>query len=288
MGSLIGQGLVGIALPTVLALILNGLVLKAPTLTESRKWPLIGLIVAGCFVFSYSVIVGSIAFPPREAAHWLPFITIGAVVFGSMLQFTGGVARSIVRLIAALATAWTVLQSQLFGRWPLLISVEWLVAVTLILFATSRLIERGGAARSTPTEILLGMALAAGFGAIALFLGGSAILGQICGAFGLVLAGLAVLTFFLAPAHLGPIIPLIYVLALGSLLLNGSLFSDLPWPTSGLLWIAPFGVLIGPPATPLGKNRNVRLLVRGLIVLFVIGLALVALFLIVQPNSNEY
>ena len=288
MGSLIGQGLVGIALPTVLALILNGLVLKAPTLTESRKWPLIGLIVAGCFVFSYSVIVGGIAFPPREATHWLPFITIGAVVFGSMLQFTSGVARSIVRLIAALVTAWTVLQSQIFGRWPLLISVEWLVAVTLILFATSRLIERGGAARSTPTEILLGMALAAGFGAIALFLGGSAILGQICGAFGLVLAGLAVLTFFLAPAHLGPIIPLIYVLALGSLLLNGSLFSDLPWPTSGLLWIAPFGVLIGPAATPLGKNRNVRLLVRGLIVLFVIGLALVALFLIVQPNSNEY
>jgi hypothetical protein len=288
MGPLIGQGIFGIALPTVLALILNGLVLKTPTLPESRKWPLIGLIVAGCFVFSYSVIVGSITFPPREATHWLPFIAVGAVVFGSMLQFTSGVARSIVRLIAALVTAWTVLQSQIFGRWPLLMSVEWLVAVTLILFATSRLIERGGAARGTPTEILLGMALAAGFGGIALFLGGSALLGQICGAFGLVLAGLTVLTFFLPPAHLGPIIPLIYVLALGSLLLNGSLFSDLPWPASGLLWIAPFGVLIGPPTTPLGKNRNVRLLVRGLIVLVVIGLALVALFLIVQPNSNEY
>jgi len=288
MGSLIGQGIVGIALPALLALVLNGLVLRSSALTESRKWPFIGLIVAGCFVFSYSVIVGGIAFPPREATHWLPFIAVGAAVFGSMLQFTSGVARSIVRLIAALVTAWSVLQLQIFGRWPLLISVEWLVAVTLILFATSRLIEREGAARSTPTEILLGMALAAGSGGIALFLGGSAVLGQICGAFGLVLAGLTVLTFFLPPAHLGPIIPLIYVLALGSLLLNGSLFSDLPWPTSGLLWIAPFGVLIGPPAMPLGKNRNVRLLVRGLIVLVVIGLAFVALFLIVQPNSNEY
>ena len=288
MGLLINQGIFGIALPALLALVLNGLVLKSPVFTESRKWPLIGLIVAGCFVFSYSVIAGGITFPPREATHWLPFIAVGAVVFGSMLQFTSGIARSIVRLIAALVTAWTVLQSQIFGRWPLLISVEWLVAVALILFATSRLIERGGAARSTPTEILLGMALAAGFGGIALFLGGSVVLAQICGAFGLVLAGLTVLTFFLPPAHLGPIIPLIYVLALGSLLLNGSLFSDLPWPTSGLLWIAPFGVLIGPPATPLGKNRNVRLSVRSLIVLFVIGLALVALFLIVQPNSNEY
>jgi hypothetical protein len=288
MGLLISQGIFGIALPALLALVLNGLVLKSSVFTESRKWPLIGLIVAGCFVFSYSVIVGGITFPPREATHWLPFIAVGAVVFGSMLQFTGGITRSIVRLIAALVTAWTVLQSQIFGRWPLLISVEWLVAVALILFATSRLIERGGAARSTPTEILLGMALAAGFGGIALFLGGSVVLAQICGAFGLVLAGLTVLTFFLPQAHLGPIIPLIYVLASGSLLLNGSLFSDLPWPTSGLLWIAPFGVLIGPPATPLGKNRKVRLPVRSLIVLFVIGLALVALFLIVQPNSNEY
>ena len=81
MGSLIGQGIVGIALPALLALVLNGLVLRTSALTESRKWPFIGLIVAGCFVFSYSVIVGGIAFPPREATHWLPFIAVGAAVF---------------------------------------------------------------------------------------------------------------------------------------------------------------------------------------------------------------
>ncbi len=165
MGSLIGQGIVGIVLPALLALILNGLVLRA-ALAESRKWPFIGLIIAGCFAFSYSVLLGGIAFPPREATHWLPFIAVGAVVFGTILQFTSGVGRSAGRLIAALATAWTVLQLQIFGRWPLPISLEWLVAVTLILFATSRLIERAGVLRNTPTEILLGMALAAGFGGV--------------------------------------------------------------------------------------------------------------------------
>jgi len=286
MGSLIGQGIVGIVLPGLLALILCGLVLRAATLSESRKWPFIGLIVAGCFAFSYSVSFGGFAFPPREATHWLPFVAVGAVVFGTMLQFTSGLSRSIVRLIAALTTA--VLQLQIFGRWPLLISVEWLVAVTLILFATSRLIEREGGLRSTPTEILLGMALTAGFGGVALFLGGSAVLGQICGTFGLLLAGLTVLTLFLPPAQLGPVIPLIYVLVFGSLLLNGSLFSDLPWPTAGLLWLAPFGTLIGPPAGSPGSNRNLRLLLRGLIALAVVGLAFVALFLISPPHSNEY
>jgi len=286
MGSLIGQGIVGIVLPALLALILNGLVLRA-ALAESRKWPFIGLIIAGCFAFSYSVLLGGIAFPPREATHWLPFIALGAVVFGTILQFTSGFGRSIVRLIAVLATAWTVLQLQIFGRWPLLISVEWLVAITLILFATSRLIERAGGLRSTPTEILLGMALAAGFGGIALFLGGSAVLGQICNTFGLFLAGLTVLAFFLPPAQLGPVIPLIYVMVFGSLLLNGALFSDLPWATAGVLWLAPFGVLIGPPASS-GGNRNLRLLLRGLIVLVLVGLAFVALFLISPPHGSEY
>ena len=286
MGSLIGQGIVGIVLPALLALILNALVLRA-ALAESRKWPFIGLIVAVSFAFSYSVLFGGIVFPPREATHWLPFIAVGAVVFGTILQFTSGIGRSLVRLIAALATAWTVLQLQIFGRWPLPISVEWLVAVTLILFATSRLIERAGALRNTPTEILLGMALAAGFGGVALFFGGSAVLGQICNTFGLLLAGLTILTFFLPTAQLGPVIPLIYVLVFGSLLLNGSLFSDLPWATTGLLWLAPFGVLIGPPASS-GGNRNLRLLLRGLIVLVLVGLAFVALFLISPPHGNEY
>jgi|GEM_PF-1977180 len=288
MGSLIGQGIVGIVLPALLALILNGLVLRAAALAESRKWPFIGLIIAGCFAFSYSVLFGGIAFPPREATHWLPFIALGAVVFGTILQFTSGFGQSIVRLIAALATAWTVLQLQIFGRWPLLISVEWLVAITLILFATSRLIERAGGLRSTPTEILLGMALAAGFGGIALFLGGSAVLGQICNTFGLFLAGLTVLAFFLPPAQLGPVIPLIYVMVFGSLLLNGALFSDLPWATAGVLWLAPFGVLIGPPASSAGGNRHLRLLLRGLIVLAIVGLAFVALFLISPLHGSEY
>ena len=288
MGSLVGQGIVGIVLPAFLAFVLNGLVLKSSSLGQSWKWPLIGLILAGCFLFSYGVAFGGIAFPPREATHWLPFVAIGAVVFGTILQFTEGLGRSAVRLIATLGTAWSVLQLQIFGRWPFLISIGWLVAITLILFATSRLIEREGASRGAPAEIVLGMALAIGFGGIALFLGGSVVLGQIGGALGLCSAGLAVLIFFLRPAHLGPVIPLFYVLVFGSLLLNGSLFSDLPWPTSGLLWLAPFGALIGARAGAPGGHQTARLLVRGLFVLIIIALAFVALFLIAPPHANEY
>src|ERR1700751_4851337 len=96
MGSLIGQGVVGIALPALLAFILNGGVLRSSALAESRRWPLIGLVVAGCFLFSYSVTLGGIAIPPREATHWLPFVAVGAAVFGAILQFTVGFSRSVV------------------------------------------------------------------------------------------------------------------------------------------------------------------------------------------------
>src|SRR5258708_24356222 len=110
MGSLIGQGIVGIALPALLALVLNGLVLRSSALTESRKWPLIGLIVAGGFAFSYSAISAGIAFPPREDTHLLPFIAVRAVVFATMPQFTSWVARSICRPITSLFSARAVLR----------------------------------------------------------------------------------------------------------------------------------------------------------------------------------
>jgi len=76
------------------------------------------------------------------------------------------------------------------------------------------------------------------------------------------------------------------VFVFGSLLLNGSLFSELPWLTAGLLWIAPFGVFAGTPAISIDKGRSVRLLVRGLIVLVIIALAFVALFVIAPPGAE--
>jgi hypothetical protein len=288
MGSLVGQGIVGIVIPAFVALILNGLVLKTSLFGEIWKWPLVGLIIAGCFLFSYGVAFGGIALPPREATHWLPFIAIGAAICGAISQVTTGFGRSFVRLIAALATAWAVLQLQIFGRWPFLISIGWLVAITLIFFATSRLIEREGASRSTPTQILLGMALAVGFGGIALFFGGSVVLGQICGALGLFLVGLTLLTFLQPSVRLGPVIPLLYVLVFGCLLLNGSLFSDLPWATSGLLWLAPFCALIGTRPSAPGGKPIVQLLFRGMFVLVIVGLAFVTLFLIAPPHPDEY
>ncbi|HZC36000.1 MAG TPA: hypothetical protein VE242_10320, partial [Chthoniobacterales bacterium] len=209
MGSMIAQALIGVVLPALLALVLNGLVLRARTFSENRKWALIGLVVACCFAVSYGTAFGGIAFPPRDATQWLPYTAIGSLLFGIILMLTSGAVRSIARLVAALGTAWTILQLQ-FGRWPLFVSLEWLVAITLFFFATPRLIERFGDSRST--EVLLGMTLAAVFGGVALFLGGSALVGQICGAFGLVLAGSALLTLFKSPSHLGPTMPLVFVL----------------------------------------------------------------------------
>jgi hypothetical protein len=142
MGSLIAQGFVGAVLPALLALVLNGFVLRARALSENRKWALIGLIVVCGFVFSYSAAFGGIAFPPREATHWLPYTAIGSLLFGTVLMLTASAVRAIVRLVAAFGAAWTILQLQIFARWPFFFSLEWLVAITLFFFATSRLIER--------------------------------------------------------------------------------------------------------------------------------------------------
>jgi hypothetical protein len=286
MGSLIAQGIVGVLLPAVLALILNGLVLRISGLGEVRKWAVIGLIIVCCFIFSFCVVFGGVVFPPREATHWLPFIAIGALVFGLLLSVSAGVAKILLRLIPVCATAWVLLQSQVLGDWPFLLSVGALVAVAGLLFLTSELIERWEKSRHMPVEALLGMALSAGFGGVALFFGGSAVLGTIGGAFGLVLAGLAVATFLSPPPQLGPVIPLIFTLVFGGLLLNGSLFSDLPWVTTALFWVAPLIVFVGPSAPP-KQGKTIRpLMLRGIAVLAVIALAFFALFLITPVGAE--
>jgi hypothetical protein len=286
MGSLIAQGMAGVVLPALLALILSGLVLRIAPLGEDRKWAVIGLVIVGCFVFSYSVAFGGFPFPPREATHWLPCIAIGAFFFGLLLLFARGVTKILVRSIVAIGTAWVFLHSQILGNWSLPLSIGWLVLVAGVLFLTSALIERWATARNVPVEALLGMAVTAGFGGIALFLSGSALLGQISGAFGLVLGALVVAAFLSPPDHLGPVVPLIFTLVFGSLLLNGYLYSDLPWPTTALLWAAPLAIFIGPVAGPAGVNRVRRLILRGLAVLFVIAVAFAALFLIAPPGAT--
>jgi hypothetical protein len=285
MGSLIAQGMAGVVLPALLALILSVLVLRIARLGEDRKWAVIGLVIVACFVFSFGVAFGGFPFPPREATHWLPLTAIGAFLFGLLLLLTRGVTKALARLIVAVATGWVLLQSQILGNWSLPLSTGWLVLIAGILFLTSALIERWATIRNTPVEALLGMALTAGFGGIALFVGGSALLGQIGGAFGLVLGAVTVAAFLNPLTTLGPVVPMIFTLIFAGLLLDGSLYSDLPWPTTGLLWVAPFAALVGLPVPPVARSKIKRLIVRGFAVLFVIAVAFAALFLIAPPSA---
>jgi len=117
-------------------------------------------------------------------------------------------------------------------------------------------------------------------------LGGSAVLGQISGAMGAILGVIAVLAFFFN-ATVGTILPLIYLFIFGCLLLSGCLFAQLPWLTAILLWVAPWGLVIGQRLDQAKISLRAKaLLVRMLSVVALIAIAIGSAFLLTPPSSE--
>ncbi len=162
----------------------------------------------------------------------------------------------------------------------------WILAITVVLFVSAILLQQMIEERCSGAELSLGLALSAGAGGIAIFLGGSAVLGQISGALGLILGVVAILAFFFN-ATVGPIVPLIYVMIFGSLLLNGCLFAQLPWLTAILLWITPWALLFGQRSDQPRLGRRAGALCLRLIgVVIMVAVALGSVFLLAPPSSD--
>ena len=86
---------------------------------------------------------------------------------------------------------------------------------------------------------------------------------------------------------MGTILPLIYVLVFGCLLLNGCLFAQLPWLTAILLWVAPWALLFGQRSDQPKLGRRAGALCLRLIgVVIMVAVALGSVFLLAPPSSD--
>ncbi|HYZ74598.1 MAG TPA: hypothetical protein VE641_16085 [Chthoniobacterales bacterium] len=275
------QSLQGVGLPSLAALIASavwfGVFRKHPHVRAIG----IGLIFAGGIIWAYLLAVGGLAFPPRESGHWIPYLAGASAIVGC-LQGTR-LVRQVSNLVLSLGTALIFFWSQISGN-PL--ALVWVVTVTVVLFVSTILVQQVIEDRCSGAELSLGLALSAGAGGIAIFLGGSAVLGQVSGSMGAILGMIAVLAFFFN-ATVGRVLPLVYLLVFGSLLLSGCLFAQLPWLTAVLLWIAPWGLVIGQRLDqPKISSRAKALLIRMLSVIALAAIAVGSAFLLTPPSSE--
>ena len=280
MNQMVSQSLTGVGFPTALVLVVGALWLALFRRHARVRAIGIGWIVAGGICLAYLLAFGGFTFPPREAGHWIPYLAGGAALIGSLQFWT---ARPVWGLILSLITALAFFWAQIFGNAQILL---WVLAFTVALFLSTILLQQIVEQRCSGAELSLGLALVAGAGGIAIFLGGSAVLGQVSGALGLVL-GMVAVAAFLWNTTVGPVVPLIFVVTFGSLLLNGSLFAQLPWLTTVLLWISPWVLLFGQRRDqPKIAGRAGTLGLRMIGVVIMVAVALGSAFLLAPPSSD--
>ena len=279
MNQVVIQSLTGVGFPTLAVLVASALGFAVCREHPRIRAMLLGLFIAGGIVWAYRLAFGGFAYPPREPGHWLPYLAAVAALVGCVRLW---IWRHFWSFVLSIGTAVIFFWSQLSGN---ALVYLWIAGLTLLLAASAALLQIIED-RCSGAELSLGLALAAGLGGVALFLGGSAVIGQISGAFGLMLGGVAVLAFFWN-ATVGPIIPFIYVFVFGSLLLVGCLFAELPWISAILLWLAPWPLLFGQRSErPHWPSRAGALVLRMLGVVILVGLALGSVFLLVPPSSD--
>ena len=281
MNQMVVQSLQGVGLPA-LAVLIASAVWFAVIRKHSRLRAIgIGLILGGGVIWAYLLAFGGFAFPPRESGQWIPYLA-GVVALVGCLQGIR-LGRQVTNLLLSLGTALIFFWAQISGN-PL--ALVWIIVLTIALFFSGILLQQVIEDRCSGAELTLSLALSAGAGGVAIFLGGSAVLGQVSGSMGAMLGVIAVLAFCFN-ATVGTVLPLVYLFVFASLLLSGCLFAQLPWLTAILLWIAPWGLVIGQRLDlPKFSPRAKALLIRILSVIALVAIAIGSAFLLNPPNSE--
>jgi hypothetical protein len=281
MNQMVAQSLQGVGLPALAVLIASAVWFNVLQKHPRLRAIGIGSIFAGGIIWAYLLAFGGFAFPPRESGQWIPYLAGVAALVGCLQGIRLG--RQVSNLVLSLGTALIFFWSQISGNpW----AIVWIIVLTIVLSVSTILLQQMIEDRCSGAELTLSLALSAGAGGIVIFLGGSALLGQVSASMGAMLGVIGVLAFFFN-ATVGTVLPLVYLFIFACLLLSGCLFAQLPWLTAILLWIAPWGLIIGQRLDrPKIPTRAKALLVRILSVIAVVAIAVGSAFLLNPPNSE--
>ncbi|MBV9734023.1 MAG: hypothetical protein JO275_14720 [Verrucomicrobia bacterium] len=281
MNQMVVQSLQGVGLPALAVLIASAIWFSVLKKHPRLRAIGIGLILAGGIIWAYLLAFGGFAFPPRESGQWIPYLAAVVALVGCLQCIRLG--RHVSNLVLSLGTALIFFWSQISGNPLALVGI---IVLTMVLFVSTILLQQMIEDRCSGAELTLSLALSAGAGGIVIFLGGSAVLGQVSASMGAILGVIGVLAFFFN-ATVGTVLPLVYLFIFACLLLSGCLFAQLPWLTAILLWIAPWGLIIGQRLDrPKISSRAKALLIRIISVIALVAIAVGSAFLLNPPNSE--
>ncbi|HOX42330.1 MAG TPA: hypothetical protein PK668_01970 [Myxococcota bacterium] len=209
--------------------------------------------------------------PPLEAADWLLGLGLMAGLLGALDQALAppGWLRAGLALPALLAVPLLVLWPIALNEWSAPEAAGWVAGLGLAVVGLWQGLERL-ARRAPGPAVPLGLALAAGGGALSLALSGTATWGLLGGALGVAL-GLSFLLALLRPgsqAGRGASLP--FAVLLGGLGIAGAFYASLSWVSLALLLLAPLAGWIVPLVRGARRAGPVWTLVRTTPVLLLV------------------
>jgi hypothetical protein len=224
------------------------------------------------YLAGHLVITGWITFPPADTTNWLPYFALTGAVLGAScaLVATKAWARVLIFALVSAGALRLLLKPKFQYGWSLGEGWLWVgclvCAFVLLAIILDALVRRPATAIEMP--VFLVMTCAGTFGA--LMLSGSILLGQFAAVLGAAVFGS--LVFTAGKVALGRGIVPVFSILLGTLLVSGYFFAELPLTGALLLAFAPALALV-----PIGRPR--KLLAFGIRSALVSAPILVALVL---------
>ncbi len=228
----------------------------------------LGYLIAHFFTF------GMPSFPPTDATQWLAYLTVTAMVVGLVESFwkTPSWARWLWRWAFSGLMLWLLLRPMVAYTWGVPKGVAWLLTLSLVMLtfwtALDALTER--VVGALPPALLFITALGS---SIALLLGRSASISQLCTSVAAILAVSVIVGWRQPDFTLAKGAVAVLTVLLFGFWLNGVFYAYLPMMTAALLVLSPMAGWLGqtPPMRRLSKWQSASMQV--LATLLLVGIA---------------
>jgi hypothetical protein len=262
---------------------------------ERSRSALAPLALGLAYLSGHLVVAGRVTFPPADTTNWLPYFALAVGVLGAFAPEGRASARPgrkesrpfergawaylFIFALAAGGALKLLLKPKFQYGWSVGQGWMWVACLGSAMVLLAIILDTLGRRTATATEMpaFLLLTCAGTFGA--LLLSGSVLLGQFAAVLGAAVFGS--LVFTARKVALGRGIAPVFSLLLGTLLVSGGFFADLPLASAMLLAFAP-AIALTPIGTP---DKLLAFGIRSALVSIPILVALVLAFRSSPPLS---
>ncbi len=259
------------------------------TLAKDGHWGGAAAVALGYFA-GHVLLASWPPIPPAKAIDWLAYLALAAGAAGLTQRYWGKrwyAAWPVTLLLGCLFAA-VLLRSYLQNTWDRLEGILWIgglgVAIALLWNTVERL-----ASKRTGASLPLSLWLICTASSAAFLFSGSGLLGQLAGALAAVFGAAVVLAWWAPGISLASGTLTAFVPVYAGLLIQAYFYSELPFWSAALLYLAPFALCIGEQRRVYYMTPWKAALVRLLIIGAPLGIAVgIASYVMGQTAGSQY